>query len=41
MLPEEIATLLGQPVNTVKSHLQRGLQLLRKKAAITLKEYVR
>ncbi len=41
MSPEEIATLLGQPVNTVKSNLQRGLQLLRKKAAITLKEYVR
>jgi RNA polymerase sigma-70 factor (ECF subfamily) len=41
MSPDEIATLLGQPVNTVKSNLQRGLQLLRKKAAITLKEYVR
>jgi RNA polymerase sigma-70 factor (ECF subfamily) len=41
MLPEEIATLLGQPVATVKSNLQRGLQLLRRKAAVTMKEYVR
>jgi RNA polymerase sigma-70 factor (ECF subfamily) len=41
MRPEEIATLLGQPVATVKSHLQRGLQLLRRKAAVTMKEYVR
>jgi RNA polymerase sigma-70 factor (ECF subfamily) len=41
MLPEEIAALLGHPVATVKNHLQRGLQLLRRKAAITMKEYVR
>jgi RNA polymerase sigma-70 factor, ECF subfamily len=41
MLPDEIAALLGQPVATVKSHLQRGLKLLRSKAAITMKEYVR
>jgi RNA polymerase sigma-70 factor (ECF subfamily) len=41
MLPEEIAVLLAQPVATVKSHLQRGLQLLRRKAAVTMKEYVR
>jgi RNA polymerase sigma-70 factor (ECF subfamily) len=41
MLPDEIATLLGQPVATVKSNLQRGLQLLRRKAAVTMKEYVR
>jgi len=41
MLPDEIATLLGQPVSTVKSNLQRGLQLLRRKAAVTMKEYVR
>ena len=41
MLPDEIATLLNQPIATVKSHLQRGLQLLRRKAATTLKEYVR
>jgi RNA polymerase sigma-70 factor (ECF subfamily) len=41
MKPEEIARLLAQPVATVKSNLQRGLQLLRRKAAITMKEYVR
>jgi RNA polymerase sigma-70 factor (ECF subfamily) len=41
MSPDEIAQLLGQPVATVKSHLQRGLQLLRRKAAVTMKEYVR
>lgn len=41
MLPEEIAAMLGQPVATVKSHLQRGLKLLRLKASVTMKEYVR
>jgi RNA polymerase sigma-70 factor (ECF subfamily) len=41
MLPDEIAELLKQPVATVKSNLQRGLQLLRRKAAVTMKEYVR
>ena len=41
MLPEEIATLLGQPVATVKSNLQRGLKLLRRKADVTMKEYMR
>jgi RNA polymerase sigma-70 factor, ECF subfamily len=41
MLPDEIATLLNQPVATVKSHLQRGLKLLRRKAAVTMKEYIR
>jgi RNA polymerase sigma-70 factor (ECF subfamily) len=41
MLPDEIAKLLGQPVATVKSNLQRGLQLLRRKAAVTMKEFVR
>jgi RNA polymerase sigma-70 factor (ECF subfamily) len=41
MLPDEIAKLLGQPVATVKSNLQRGLKLLRRKAEITMKEYVR
>jgi len=41
MSPDEIAKLLGQPVATVKSHLQRGLQLLRRKAAVTMKEFVR
>ena len=41
MQPEEIATLLGQPVASVKSNLQRGLELLRRKANVVLKEYVR
>lgn len=41
MTPEEIAALLKQPVATVRSNLQRGLKLLRQKAAITMKEYVR
>ncbi len=41
MTPDEIARLLGQPVATVKSNLQRGLKLLRRKAEITMKEYVR
>ena len=41
MAPDEIAQLLNQPIATVKSHLQRGLQLLRRKAAVTMKEYVR
>ena len=41
MTPDEIAKLLGQPVASVKSNLQRGLQLLRRKAAVTMKEFVR
>lgn len=41
LTPEEIAAALGAPLATVKSHLQRGLKLLRAKAAIHLKEYVR
>ncbi len=41
MLPEEIAQLLKQPLATVKSHLQRGLKLMRRKAAVTMKEYRR
>ena len=41
MLPDEIGKLLGQPMATVKSNLQRGLKLLRRKAEITMKEYVR
>jgi len=41
MLPDEIAKLLGQPVATVKSNLQRGLKLLRRKADVTMKEYMR
>jgi RNA polymerase sigma-70 factor (ECF subfamily) len=31
--PEEIATALGMPVRTVKSHLQRSLAMLREKAS--------
>ncbi len=41
MLPDEIAQMLAQPVGTVKSNLHRGLKLLRRKAAVTMKEYVR
>ncbi len=41
MTPEEIAAALGRPVATVKSDLRRGLELLRRKAAVVLKEYVR
>ena len=41
MTPDEIAGLLGQPVATIKSNLQRGLKLLRQKAAVTLKEFTR
>lgn len=41
MLPDEIARTLGQSVASVKSHLHRGLTLLRRKAAVTMKEYVR
>jgi RNA polymerase sigma-70 factor, ECF subfamily len=41
MLPEEIAATLDAPLATVKSHLQRGLKLLRAKAANHLKEYIR
>jgi RNA polymerase sigma-70 factor (ECF subfamily) len=39
--PEEIAAALEAPVATVKSNLQRGLKLLRFKAASQLKEYIR
>ncbi len=39
--PEEIARTIGHPVATVKSNLQRGLQLLRRKGTVMLKEYVR
>ncbi|HEY0795817.1 MAG TPA: RNA polymerase sigma factor [Acidisarcina sp.] len=39
--PEEIASALGMPLATVKSHLQRGLQLLRTKSERTLKEFSR
>ena len=41
LTPEEIATTLNAPLATVKSHLQRGLKLLRSKAETHLKEYVR
>jgi len=39
--PEEIAQVMAMPVATVKSHLQRGMHLLRRKAAVVLKEYTR
>ncbi|HUV71096.1 MAG TPA: sigma-70 family RNA polymerase sigma factor [Terracidiphilus sp.] len=41
LTPEEIAATLDTPLATVKSNLQRGLKLLRAKAADYLKEYVR
>jgi RNA polymerase sigma-70 factor, ECF subfamily len=41
LTPEEIAATLDAPLATVKSHLQRGLKLLRSKAEAHLKEYVR
>lgn len=41
MEPEDIAIELGLPLATVRSHLQRGLHLLRGKAERTLKEYIR
>jgi RNA polymerase sigma-70 factor (ECF subfamily) len=41
LTPEEIAATLDSPVATVKSHLQRGLKLLRAKAVCQLKEYIR
>lgn len=41
LTPEEISVTLGQPLPTVKSNLQRGLKLLRQKAAVTMKGYVR
>lgn len=39
--PEDIAVELEMPLATVRSHLQRGLKLLRAKAQRTLKEYSR
>lgn len=41
MAPEEIAAALDAPLATVKSNLQRGLKLLRAKAATHLKEFIR
>ena len=38
---EEIAVLLGKSIASVKGHLHQGLKLLRRKAAVTMKEYVR
>ena len=41
MSPDEIAAALDAPLATVKSHLQRGLKLLRAKASHHLREYIR
>ncbi len=41
LTPEEIAATLDAPLATVKSHLQRGLKLLRAKAETQLREYRR
>jgi RNA polymerase sigma-70 factor (ECF subfamily) len=41
LTPEEISVTLDAPVATVKSHLQRGLKLLRCKAQSHLKEFIR
>jgi RNA polymerase sigma-70 factor, ECF subfamily len=41
LTPEEIAATIDAPLATVKSHLQRGLKLLRAKAMHHLKDYVR
>lgn len=41
MTPDEIARTLEQPVATVKSNLQRGLVMLRRKAESVLKEFIR
>lgn len=41
LTPEEISVTLGQPLPTVKSNLQRGLKLLRQKAAVTMKGFRR
>lgn len=41
MSPEEMAAVLGQPLATVKSDLRRGLEMLRRKANVVLKEFVR
>jgi len=41
MTPTEIAATLAAPLATVKSHLQRGLKLLRAKAGSHLREFVR
>jgi RNA polymerase sigma-70 factor (ECF subfamily) len=41
LTPDEIAATLDSPLATVKSHLQRGLKLLRAKAESHLKEFIR
>ncbi len=41
MLPDEIAAVMDAPLATVKSHLQRGLKLLRAKATSHLREFIR
>ncbi len=41
LTPEEIAAALAAPLATVKSHLHRGLKLLRAKAQSCLRQYVR
>ena len=41
MMPEEIAATLDAPVATVKSHLQRGMKLLRARAESQLREFQR
>jgi RNA polymerase sigma-70 factor (ECF subfamily) len=41
MSAEEIAAMLSTPVATIKSQLHRGLKLLRNKAQVELKEFVR
>jgi RNA polymerase sigma-70 factor (ECF subfamily) len=41
MTPDEIAMVLEQPLATVKSNLHRGLGMLRRKAGLMLKEFVR
>jgi RNA polymerase sigma-70 factor, ECF subfamily len=39
--PDEIAAVTGDSVPAVKSNLQRGMALLRRKSAVLLKEFVR
>jgi RNA polymerase sigma-70 factor (ECF subfamily) len=41
MDPAEIGELLRMPVRTVRSHLQRGMVLLREKASRLLREVTR
>ncbi len=41
MSPEEIARATGQTVGRVKSHLQRGMVMLRRRCDVLLKEFVR